>query len=192
MALEDIFRALDQQADEECEQILREAEEHAVIIAADADEQAEAIRQAHLSETERLTRGKASQSINAAKLEARKRVAGIKQKAVEQAFERSEAMLGEVRNDGRYPQVFRSLAEEALAGLEGHAVVLVDPADAERAKATVAELGVDAEVRPELSTTGGLVVLVGDGRIIRRNTLEDRLAKVRELYQATVAEQLIS
>lgn len=192
MALDDIFRALDEQADEECEQILKEAEEHAVIIAADAEDQAETIRQAHVAETERITRSKASQSVNAAKLEARKRVAGVKQKAVQRAFERSEAMLDKVREDGRYDGVFRRLTEEALTGVEGHAVVQVDPADEARARAAVEALGADAEVRAELSTAGGLVVLVDNGRIIRRNTLEDRLSKVRELYQAKVAERLIS
>lgn len=188
MALDDIFKALDQQADEECEQILREAHDHATVIAADAEEEAEAIRTARVSEVERMTRLRAAQSVNAAKLDARKRVAAVKQKGVERSFDRAIAILGGVRTSERYSVVFRALAEEALAGVEGDVVVLVDPADEKLASETLAALGVTATVKPELSTAGGLAVVLEGGRIVRRNTFEDRLSKVRERAQAAVAE----
>jgi len=188
MALDDIFKALDQQADEECEQILREAHDHSDVIQADAEDQAEAIREARVADTERLTRLRAAQTVNAAKLGARKRVAAVKQRGVERSFERAAALLGKARASERYPAVFRGLAEEALAGLAGDITVLVDPADEKLAAETLASLGVAATVKPEISTSGGLVVVLEGGRIIRRNTFEDRLAKVRERAQASVAE----
>ena len=192
MALEDIFKALDQQADQECEQILQEARDHADVIAADAEEQAENLRQAHVSEVERVTRARASQTVNAARLEARKRIAAVKQQAVEHAFDRANAMLKDVRGSSRYSQVFDALVKETLAGVEGDVTVGVDPADAEIARATLAQMGVNANVASDISTTGGLVVVMSGGRIIRRNTLEDRLAKVRELDQAAIAERIFS
>lgn len=188
MALDDIFKALDQQADEECEQILREAHDHADVIQADAEEQADAIRDARVADAERLTRMRAAQTVNAAKLEARKRVAAVKQRGVERSFERAEGLLGESRASEQYPAVFRGLAEEALAGVTGDIAVLVDPADEKLAADTLAALGVAATVKPELSTSGGLVVVLEGGRIVRRNTFEDRLTKVRERAQAAVAE----
>jgi len=188
MALDDIFKALDQQADEECEQILHEAHDHATVIAADAEEEAEAIRLARVSEVERMTRLRAAQSVNAAKLDARKRVAAVKQKGVERSFDRASEILGGIRASDRYPAVFRALAEEALAGVEGDVVMLVDPADEKLASETISALGVTATVKPELSTAGGLAVVLEGGRIVRRNTFEDRLSKVRERAQAAVAE----
>ncbi len=192
MALEDIFKALDQQADDECEQILQEARDHAQVIAADAEAQADSIRSAHVADVEKVTRARASQNVNAARLEARKRVAAVKQQAVEAAFERAAEKLKAVRGNERYPQVFAALAKEALTGIEGEIVVEVDQADADLARSALAQSGMSGTVETGISTSGGLVVDTSGGRIVRRNTLEDRLEKVRELDQAAVAERIFS
>jgi len=191
MALEDIFKALDQQADEECEQILQEARDHADVIAADAEEQAESIRQAHVNEAERITRARASQTVNAARLDARKRVAAVKQRAVELAFERAGDRLKVVRGSEKYPATFKALATEALAGTTGSVTVRVDPGDAELARSIVGD-NLNVAVSADMPTAGGLAVVMSGGRIVRRNTLEDRLAKVRDLEQAAVAERIFS
>ncbi len=44
----------------------------------------------------------------------------------------------------------------------------------------------------DLDTAGGLVVDTGGGKIIRRNTLEDRLDRVSQFLQADVARVLFS
>lgn len=192
MALEDIFKALDQQADDECEQILQEARDHADVILADAEAQAEALRLAHVAEVEKVTRSRASQTVNAARLEARKKVAAVKQQAVEHAFDRASEKLRSVRGSDRYQQVFTALTKEALTGIEGEFSVEVDPADTELARSVLAQTGASAQVVPDLSSAGGLVVDTSGGRIVRRNTFEDRLDKVRELDQAAVAERIFS
>jgi vacuolar-type H+-ATPase subunit E/Vma4 len=192
MALEDIFRALDEQADAECEQLLREARDHGDVILADAEEQAEAIRTARVADAERVTRARASKSVNAAKLEARKRVAAVKEQAVGAAFTRATELLLGVRASERYPAAFQAMAKEALEGLEGDIEVIVDPADEALASKTLASLGVGARMSADASTAGGLVVVLPGGRITRRNTLEDRLDKVSEQAQAAVAEIIFS
>ena len=192
MALDDIFKALDQQADDECEQILQEARDHAEVIAVDAEAQAEAIRTAHVADVEKVTRARASQKANAARLEARKRVAAVKQQAVEHAFARASEKLRDVRGSGRYPQIFAALSAEALSGVDGEYTVEVDSADADLARSVLSGMGSSAAVETDISTTGGLVVDTSGGRIVKRNTLEDRLGKVRELSQAAVAERIFS
>ena len=192
MALEDIFRALDEQADEECEQLLREARDHGDVILADAEDEAETIRSNRIADAERITRSRAARSMNAAKLDARKRVAAVKEQAIEAAFARAESLLKGTRSSERYPAAFRALVNEALSGIEGDVEVIVDPADETLAKGTLADLGVNEHVRTDLSTAGGLVVVLPGGRITRRNTLEDRLGKVREHAQASVAEIIFS
>jgi len=192
MALEDIFRALDQQADDEVEQLLQEARDHAEVIAADAEEQAESVRVAHVNEVERVTRARATQTANAARLEARKRIAAVKQAAIEHAFDSADARLHEARAMGTYPVVFRALLKEALEDVDGDFTVKVDPADVDLARSALADMGADGSVEADLSTAGGLAVDTSGGRIIRRNTLEDRLQKVREIDQAAVAERIFS
>lgn len=192
MALEDIFKALDEQADEECAQIVREAQDHADVILADAEEQAGAMRAARVADAERLTRARAAKSLNAAKLDARKRTAGVKEHAIGAAFEASVKQLASVRGSDRYPAAFKALAIEALAGVEGDVEVEVDPADEKLASDTLSALGVNARVSTGIKTAGGLVVVLPGGRITRRNTLEDRIEKVREQSQAAIAEIIFS
>lgn len=193
MALEDIFRALEEQAQQECEDILSAARAQAEAIAEDAAEQAEGICVACVDKTDSAASLKAAKTLNAARLEAKKKVASVKDDAVNAVFDDAGQKLASARASEWYGEVFRSLAEEATAGVDPQDIVLlVDPADEELARSTASALGVDAEVRPELSTSGGLVVVTGGGRVMRRNTFEDRLDKVRQTAQSEVAEILFS
>lgn len=188
MALEDIFRALEEQADKDVEAVLAEARAHAAVILDEAQHEANAARDNRVAEAVRSARSRTGQSLNAARLEARKRIAGVKERAVREVFEAAANELGQVRGRPEYDQVFRALADEALAGVEGEFEILVDPTDVDLARAYIAEKGLAAEVRPELTTSGGLVVSTRGGSVLRRNTLEDRMDKLRGVAQADVAE----
>ncbi len=192
MALEDIFRALEEQADHDIAAVTAEAKEHAEAILEEARREAELLKQTRVAEAERLSRAKGMQSLNAAKLEARKRVAAVKEAAVASAFSEAREALGTVRRRDDYPAIFRGLLAEALAGVSTEAAVLVDPADADLARATLEAIGSSAEVRPEIASTGGVIVETDGGRVQRRNTLEDRLEKFEAAAQADVAEILFA
>jgi vacuolar-type H+-ATPase subunit E/Vma4 len=192
MALEDIFRALEEQAEQECQQILEDARDQADGIIEEANDKAREIRDNMVAETERTTRRKASQSVNSARLETKKKVAALKQDAVAGVFDKALDGMRALRNTAAYPATFKALTKEAVAGLESEPEVLVDAADVDLARRTLEEFGVTAAIRPEISTSGGLVVATDGGRIMRRNTLEDRLGKIRQFIQADVAEILFS
>ncbi|HET6498587.1 MAG TPA: V-type ATP synthase subunit E [Coriobacteriia bacterium] len=192
MALEDIFRALDEQADKECEDILATARAQAAAIVADAEEQAARTCSACVERTESVMRRKAAQQVNAARLDMKKRVAAVKQESIDEVFVRAGDALAEVRSSAIYPDVFRVLAREAVDGVPGNMALMVDPADEALARAVSAELGLDVEVRSVLSTAGGAAVETGGGRIVRHNTFEDRLEKVRDSMQSDIAEILFT
>jgi len=192
MALEDIFRALEEQADKDSEAVLTEARAHAASIVEEAELAAAKSRDAHVEAAERVARSRSAQDLNSVRLDARKRMAGVKERAVNDTFEAALSELASVRARQDYPRSFRALTDEALSGVEGEFDVLVDPADVELARAVLSERGVDANVRPDLSTAGGLVIAFDGGRVMRRNTLEDRLDKLRGLAQAEVAEILFT
>ncbi len=194
MALEDIFRALEEQAEQECQQVLEDARYQADAILEEAQEKAEEVRRRLVEEAEKATRLKASQAVNSARLESKKKIAAIKQETVAEVFGKVPEKAKDFRGSDSYPSTFEALLKEALVGLEGEddVQVLVDPADVELAKATLSKLGVSAEVKPDISTVGGVVVATDNGRIMRRNTLEDRLDKAQQYIQADVAELLFS
>jgi vacuolar-type H+-ATPase subunit E/Vma4 len=192
MALEDIFQALEEQADKEIEEILQDARDQAEAIEEDARDEAETIRSRLVAETERTARSEGARTANAARLDSKKQVAAIKQEAVAKTFDSALSELESERSSGEYPKVFRALAEEAVESLDGTLEILVDPADVELAQRTFSEMGRDATVKGDISTSGGLVVLTQGGRVMRRNTFEERLDKVRQLIQSDVAEILFA
>jgi vacuolar-type H+-ATPase subunit E/Vma4 len=188
MALEDIFRALQEQADRDVEAVLAEARAHASVILEEAEREAATARETKIADAERSAMARSAQDINSVRLEVRKRIAGVKERAVSEVFETALTRLGEVRSRPDYAVIFKALADEATAGLSSGYEVLVDPADVEVATAYLRERGSSASVRGDLSTAGGLVVSTDGGSVMRRNTLEDRLDKLRGLAQADVAE----
>ncbi len=192
MALEDIFRALEEQGREESDEILRNAREQAQAISDEATDYADKLRADRVADAEQATRLKAAKSLNKARLESKKRVAAVKEAAVEAVIEAARDELGSLRGAKDYAAMFRALTEEAIAGVDGDITLLVDPADEELARSTIKELGVDAGLQTTLSTRGGVVVAAYGGKVMRRNTFEDRLEKVAGITQADVAEILFS
>ncbi len=192
MALEDIFRALQEQAERDIEETLAEAHAHAAAIMEEARAEASESRVRYLDNAERTARTRSAQSMNAARLETRKQIAGVKEEAVRRAFDEAMAELGKVRDQASYGETFRALLAEALDGVEGEFELLVDPADEALAREALQQMGKTAAIKPEISTAGGVVVSTEGGHVLRRNTLEDRLEKFRGLSQAEVAGVLFA
>lgn len=188
MALEDIFRALEDQATQDIEQIMADANAHAQAITDEAEQQAASVRSTRVLDAERQARARSTHGLNAARLEARKRQAGVKEQAIERVFDDALERLAAVRADAGYREVFARLAQEALRGVDGDFEVLVDPADVGIAEETLRSMGRSAPVRGDISTRGGLVVVTQGGSVSRRNTFESRLEKLRSVAQADIAE----
>lgn len=192
MALEDIFRALQQQAERDIEDVLSEARARAAGIVSEAESEAQRIRATHEAEAQRAANAKGVHSMNASRLEARRKLATVRQKAVQQAFDRARSELVNVRSSPRYEALFERLLDEALEGVEGDFELLVDSKDEDLARRALASRSRAAAVAPDLNTAGGVVVSTGEGKVFRRNTLEDRFEKLVGLSQAEVAERLFS
>jgi len=192
MALEDIFKALEEQADKEIQEILQDASDQVEAIEEDANEEAASMRDRLVSDMERVTRNEGSRTTNAARLESKKQVAAVKQEAVVGTFDMALGKLVDERSNDGYPALFTALAVEAAEGLDGEIEVLVDPADVVLAEKVFANMDVPVTIRGELKTAGGLVLLTKQGRVIRRNTFEERLEKVRFMIQSDVAEILFA
>lgn len=192
MAIEDIFRALEVQADEECRMILEGAKAQAKAIEEEARDESKRIRDRRVEVADVSVRARAQHLLNAARLENRKATAAAKDGGVEGVFAEAGRQLAGLRGTSEYERIFRSLAEEALSGAEGDVVVRVDPADAKLANATLADSGRKGVVEADLDTSGGLTVVSNGGTVIRRNTFEDRIHKARPLVQSQISETLFA
>ena len=192
MAIEDIFRALEEQADEECRMILEGAKAQAKAIEEEAREEAKRIRDRRVEVADASVRARAQHLLNAARLENRKATAAAKDSGVEGVFSEAGRQLAALHDTPEYERIFHRLAEEALNGVEGDVVVRVSPADANLAVATLTDLGRKGEVEADLDTSGGVTVVSNGGTVIRRNTFEDRIHKARPLVQSRISETLFA
>ena len=190
MAIEDIFVALEEQGEQESREAVEAAREQAKGIKEDAEAQAKAIRDGRVEAARAHATLVSARTVNSARLNGRRAVAGVKERAIVTAFDEALAKLGSVRAGAGYPALFRALAEEAVAGLTGDVVVLVDPADEALAAEFLKSSGLVGSVDPTGKTLGGLTVVAKGGDLLRRNTLEDRLEKFRGLGQSEIAEVL--
>jgi len=191
MAIEDILQTLDDQAQADCEAVVAEAREHAKLILDDAQRSAEAVHENYARQVERIARSGAAKLVNAARLEAKMAVSSAKGDGVASVFEAAREKLTSLRAVD-YDRLFDALAAEAFAELGGEITIHVAEADIERAKRAAAAHGVAGEVVGDLDAAGGLVVEAFGGRVIRRNTFEDRLERVSQMVQADVARVLFS
>jgi vacuolar-type H+-ATPase subunit E/Vma4 len=187
MALQDIVRALDEQADAECRETLENAKLQAQAVTAEARNEADRIRQRKVDDAESRVKTKVAQTINAAKLENKRDIAALKDTAIHSVFDDAAKVLARARDSEAYEALFRRLAQEALASVDGPVEVAVDPRDEKLATEVLKDMRVEFTLKPDLASAGGLVVISGGGRILRRNTLEDRLKKVRQIAQSQAA-----
>jgi vacuolar-type H+-ATPase subunit E/Vma4 len=192
MAIEDIFKALEEQADAEVNQILHVATVQSDAVEHEARDEAERITKNRIALAEDAVRTKAAKAVNAARLQVRRDLAEVRDAAVDSVFAAAAERLAAMRGTAEYERVFTALAQEALTGIDVECEMQVAAADAELAKKVAAKLGAAATVSPTLDTIGGLVISTHDGRVVRRNTFESRLLKVRSLAGARVAEVLTS
>lgn len=171
MALDDLLRAIQTDADTE----RREAQEHTAAAAAALVEQART--QAAELEAELATAPERAAQTDAdhTRAVARLRAAASVRRARELGFgtvvDGVRARLASARSTAGYPDLFATLLSQARAALPAAEELRVDPRDAELAASLAAGLRVDAT----LATAGGLELTGSDGRTVR-NTIEVRLA----------------
>ena len=190
MAIEDIIRSLEEQAGTECREIVDAASEQAAAILDDARGEAEKIVADRVAHAENAGVARASQMVNAARLDNKRTLASARERGIADVYETASSQLAALRGSAEYPALFKAFMQEALTGVEGDAVVLVDPADKAVAESTLSSLGAAATIDTSTSMSGGVTVATRGMRVFRRNTLDNRLARARSLAQSQVAEIL--
>jgi len=192
MAIEDILNALEEQAQAECDDVLAEAREHAKLIVEEGEREVQHIHDRYTRQTEHVANLAAAKKINAARLEGKMVASAAKGDALVSVFDQALGKLSELRSSGAYEELFLALAGEALEALDGPVTIHVAPADAALASRAAQAAGLTATIDSTLETAGGLVVEAYGGRVVRRDTLEDRLERARQLIQPDVAKVLFS
>jgi len=189
MAIDDILRALDEQAAADCRDVVDQAHAEAEAMLRDAREQAEAAKAARMERARAQVEPRAGQLLNSARLQNKRDIDAVRAAAIEQVFDDAASALGLSRQDPQeYSKLLKALLDEAMAGSEGATEAIVDEAD----MALIAPMVASATctVTKAQAPQTGVTVMAREGKVARRNTLADRLAAVRRSSASEVAEIL--
>jgi vacuolar-type H+-ATPase subunit E/Vma4 len=185
MALADLLRAIEADADAERARADRETALEAAAIVARARREAGALETELAAAPEDEARADAEHRRAGARLDASGEVRAAREDAFASLLDGIRAELAALRGTDAYAARFRALLAESRAALPSACALRVDPRDVELA----APLARDLRVEPLLDTWGGVELTSDDGRTVR-NTLEERLANAELLLRYRFAERL--
>ena len=189
----DLIALLEREATAERDKLLTEARAQAEAVLAQARREAEDLLARNQERVEAEAKAALIKAQSTARLRASSLVLRAKEEEIARVFARAEAELSRLGGNGqRYPAALRTFIEEALRGLEGEAVVAVNPADQSIAVALAGERGWKVTVRADASVQGGARVASPEGRFMVTNTLASRLDRARPMLAAEVARVLWS
>lgn len=187
MAYEDLLKSVEESAHEK-ELELRKRETAAVDeIKSRAKKRAGEIRKIHLDEAEKSITTERNKLLYLTKAENKENLIKVRESAFERAFAGAETRLKTLRLDPKYPAVFTLLLKDAAGALgDGVFVVHTDPKDEALCKKTLAVLNISAEIRPDITTAGGVVASLPDNSVVISNTFESRLDRAKELRRKEI------
>ena len=189
MAIDDILRALDEQAASDCGTIVDQAHAEAEAILRDARQQAGAAKAARLERARAQVEPRVGQLINSARLQNKRDIDAARAVAIEDVFDDAARKLAALRDDPEsYSKLLKGLLDEAMAGSDGDIEAVVDEADLALLASMVSTT--TCTLTAAETPLGGVTVLTCNGKVARRNTLEDRLEAVRRSSASDVAEML--
>jgi vacuolar-type H+-ATPase subunit E/Vma4 len=185
MALDDLLRAIETEADAERARAAEEAAAAAAKIVEDARRDADAL-EAELADAGAADgRAAAARERALARLDAAATIRSSREEAFESLLSGIRAELATVREASAYPELFHTLVAESRAALPAARELRVDPRDADLASGVAGAL----RVEPALDTWGGVELVSDDGRTVR-DTLEERLANAELVLRERLARRL--
>jgi len=151
-----------------------------------ADEMRAGVRGKVRAEADRLRERK----YNAARFRFNAERYRVKASALEALWRDAEALVAELEHSGDYPRILESLFTECLDRAPDGACVVVSPADAGIIAGCIARSGGRFDLREDSAVHGGVEFHWPDGKTVLKNTLGARLARLKTVGNADIAEIL--
>ncbi len=187
MDYENLMKSMEAGAEEKLDELMRKAKKTSAEIKSGAMVKAAEIKKLHMDGAQRAVALERNKSLYTANSEARKELGNLRHGLFNEAFGRAREQLVSVRDTGRYEEIFRKMAEEAVRALgESEAVLHVDKRDEGLCRKVAEGLGVSCEVVADNSCLGGLTVTTKDGKVVIYNTIESRLESARRRMRLEV------
>ena len=187
MAYEDLLKSVEESAHAKEAELRKKAAAAVDEIRARAKKQADAIRQAHVDEAEKSITAERNRLLYLTKAVNKELLIKTRESAFERAFSAAGSRLSGLRSDPEYPVVFEKLFREAAGALGGGSfVVHIDPRDEALCKKILEVIRESFEIRPDITSAGGVIISLPDESVVISNTVESRLQRARELKKKEI------
>ncbi len=198
MPLNDILQALKSETERLEKEIQQATQAEIDRIRTQAQTEAEAVRQKHITAIEVPLQAEQARILNQAKLEALQIVMGTREDLMIAALEAALCRLNGLASTNTSAGLLQQLTQEAVDALGGNSLCLqVQSSEVASMERIAQEMGLSATVAGGLEDEtavegdwGGLVATTADGRISLINTPAVRLRRVASLHRAKIAEML--
>jgi V/A-type H+-transporting ATPase subunit E len=202
--MEDLKAQLDFLKNAQVQEIIEEAKDQAAKIVSEAQAKAEQIKIKETEQALQKARGNEEQELESVRLQAKRKVLNARFQHIDMVLEKSLDRLRELtdRQDPSYVKAVERYVVEAATSIGGAEFeVVVSPRDAAAIKQRLRRLEKDISTikgsptklkmsDEPLRSIGGVVVRSTDGKQIFNDTLEARLAKVRQEMAPKIGEIL--
>jgi vacuolar-type H+-ATPase subunit E/Vma4 len=180
--MELLCRAVAEEARKEAEKILSRAREEAERIIADAGERSEKEYAEESLARRSKAYAEAKHVVDAAELEARKRIMAFRDEVIREVLSALGARLKAFRNEPSYSELLTSAVREGIEHLLGREfIVELNGEDLESQRDEIvklaAEMSVTIEMKPSSAFEGGVRVYTADRRLLYDNSLSARLVR---------------
>jgi V/A-type H+/Na+-transporting ATPase subunit E len=181
MAYENLLKSVEESAQEREQELRQKAQSAVQAISEDTRNQEAEIQLSLLEEAKKAASVEKNKRIYLTKGENKETLIKTKEKIVSLAFRDAEQRLSTLRNDPKYPAVFKKLAREAIESMGGEEFrIHIDKRDEQLMKKSLSDMNLSGEIIADLHCSGGLVVTTRNESVKISNTLESRLERAKE------------
>ncbi|MEI7432646.1 MAG: V-type ATP synthase subunit E [Methanomicrobiales archaeon] len=152
-----------------------------------ADTGSEQLRKDLLAETKRKISVESNKQIYSAREQSKDHLTRARQEACLSVFREADVRLSSFRSSPSYGPFFKAVLAEIIESLDSEKIRLhIDKKDEALCRQMIKDTGKEYEIVTDLTTNGGLNGSTPDGKVMVRNTIEDRLARAKERMKVVV------
>jgi vacuolar-type H+-ATPase subunit E/Vma4 len=192
LALDDILRALEDNAEDRIEVIKQDAQQRVNEIISEVEKEASRSKRLRLKKVQDAIKSECTGIVYSASLKAKNELIKAQEDTVEEAFRLAEQRLSGLHSNEEYPRVLELLLDECLEVLDGEVIIHVRQDDRTLVDGLMADRKISYSIsETPLEASGGLDVSSPDGEVIVRNSFESRLSKAKETLRLDISNALL-
>jgi vacuolar-type H+-ATPase subunit E/Vma4 len=173
---EEKIREIGDSKDREIRKILERAETESLKVRKDL-----------LEETNRRIAVEKNKKIYFAREQAKDNLTRARQDAYLSVFREAEVQLSSLRSDPSYEAFYKAVITEIIESIDHEKIRFhIDKKDEPLCSKLIKDTGKEVDIVTDLSTKGGLNGSTPDGKVVIRNTIEDRLERAKERMKVVV------